>query len=175
MPKIPRKGKTKQTGETMAAEKIKKTRLTKTTPKQKQILAAFTEQPQATMRQLAKYTQSSVSTVHEVLQRYGITRNYIEEFKTNRADIFAGLQSRLISSISEQDIQKAPLGSRILAAAQLYDKERLERGQSTDKQPVLVLVKGDNCQVSIGSSEAKHPVDNSVDNSDSSNIIELER
>ena len=127
----------------MAAEKIKKDKskqLTKVTPKTKQILKEFTEHPQASMRQLAKYAGASVSTVHEVLQRYGITKNYVEDYKENRADIFAGLQSRLISSISEQDIQKAPMGSRVLAAAQLYDKERLERGQGSGDKPMLIIV-----------------------------------
>jgi predicted NACHT family NTPase len=127
----------------MTAESIKPKpkRLTKTTTKQKQILKEFTEHPQASMRQLAKYAGASVSTVHEVLQRYGITKNYVEDYKENRADIFAGLQSRLISSISEQDIQKAPMGSRVLAAAQLYDKERIERGLSNGDQPIMVIIR----------------------------------
>ena len=111
------------------------------TPKQKKILTAFTEHPQASCRALAKYTNSSVSTVHEILQRYGISKSYVSEFKENRADIFAGLQSRLLSSISEQDIQKTPVGSRVLAAAQLYDKERLERGLSNAEQPIMIIVK----------------------------------
>jgi hypothetical protein len=55
----------------------------------------------------------------------------------------------------------------------IHDHERIELGQSTDKQPVLVLVRGDNCKVSIGSPEVKQPVDNPVDNYDKSQVIEI--
>jgi hypothetical protein len=41
------------------------------------------------------------------------------------------MQSKLLSSITDAEIKKAPVGSRILAVAQLYDKERLERSLST--------------------------------------------
>jgi hypothetical protein len=33
----------------------------------------------------------------------------------------------------------------------IHDHERIELGQSTDKQPVLVLVRGDNCSVNVSS------------------------
>jgi len=104
----------------------------KPTPKQEQIIALQTEHPHITRRELAKQADTSTSYVQEVLERYNLTKQNIDDFKDNRADVFAGLQHRIISSITEQDIQKAPMGSRVLAAAQLYDKERIERGLSTE-------------------------------------------
>jgi len=50
-------------------------------------------------------------------------------FKDKRADILAVLQQKMLYSLSHKDIKKMPGGSRVLAMCQLYDKERIERGQ----------------------------------------------
>ena len=49
----------------------------------------------------------------------------------NRADILAHIQMKLLSELDDDRLKKAPAGSLVLAACQLYDKERLERGMST--------------------------------------------
>jgi hypothetical protein len=134
----------------MTAERIKSNPITKTTPKQQQIINLRTQHPNASGREIARIANADPSYTIEVLQRYGLIDKTTQDFKANRADILAGLQHRLISSITDEDIKKTPVGSRILAAAQLFDKEKAELGQSTDKQPVLVLVRGDNCNVQIG-------------------------
>jgi hypothetical protein len=54
-----------------------------------------------------------------------------EYYKTHRADILSGLQAKLLAQVDDARLKKAPAGSLVLAACQLYDKERLERGQST--------------------------------------------
>ena len=162
----------------MAAEKIKKNtlqRLQPKNPRSRKIIELKTTNPELSTTQIGKLVDCSHVNVVRVLQRYGMAQQEVNDYKTNRADILAGLQHRLISSITDEDIKKTPVGSRILAAAQLFDKEKAELGQSTDKQPVLVLVRGDNCTVQVGSADAKQPVDNSVDKHDSNNIIELER
>ena len=74
------------------------------------------------------------------LARYGIEKGQVEEYKAHRADVFAGIQHRLLASCTDEDIKKAPMGSRVLAAAQLYDKERLELDKSTSNIGVLVDV-----------------------------------
>lgn len=53
------------------------------------------------------------------------------EFKDNRADIFAGLQSRILKTLTDDEIKRIPPGSRMTALGIAYDKERLERGQAT--------------------------------------------
>lgn len=118
-----------------AAEAIKKKQIskptTKTTAKQQHIIEVKTQNPTLTVRQIAKICDTGHSHVVQTLQRYNISQAEVEDFKANRADILAGLQHRLIKSVTEEDIKKAPLGSRVLAAAQLYDKERLEVGKTT--------------------------------------------
>jgi len=52
-------------------------------------------------------------------------------FIDNRADILAHTQLRLLKQLDDDRLKKAPAGTLVLAACQLYDKERLERGMST--------------------------------------------
>ena len=47
---------------------------------------------------------------------------------------------RLLSAISDTDIKKASLRDKVIAAGILFDKERLERGQSTSNVSVLFQV-----------------------------------
>ena len=127
----------------MAAEKIKKDKskqLTKITPKQRQIINLHNQHPNASGREIARLAKADPSYTIDILQRYGLIEQSISDYKTHRADILAGLQHRIISSITDEDIQKAPMGSRVLAAAQLYDKERLERGQGSGDKPMLVII-----------------------------------
>lgn len=101
------------------------------TGKAEQIIALQTEHPKITRREVAKQVECSPSYVQEVLERYGILKENIDDYKEHRADILAGLQTRIIKSISEQDIQKASLLQRLSGLGIAYDKERLERGKST--------------------------------------------
>lgn len=107
------------------------------TPKQDKIIQTKTAHPKLTTREIAAIAETDHSYVVQVLQRYNIEQKRVTDYKSNRADIFAGIQDRILSSITDEDIQKTPLGSRTLAVAQLYDKERLERGQSTGNLAVI--------------------------------------
>ena len=55
----------------------------------------------------------------------------LREYQENKADIFDALQKRIMSSITEADIAKAPLMARVTAGAILEDKARVIRGQAT--------------------------------------------
>jgi exopolyphosphatase/pppGpp-phosphohydrolase len=66
-----------------------------------------------------------------VCERYGIDLKHLESFKNNRADIFAGKQEQILASIDDVAIKCMPVAQRIISLGILYDKERLERGQST--------------------------------------------
>lgn len=85
----------------------------------------------ATPVEIAETVNTSRQMVHQVMERYGITPNQAESYKEHRADILAGMQARLLGQIDDERLKKAPAGSLVLAACQLYDKERLERGMST--------------------------------------------
>jgi len=74
----------------------------------------------------------SESTVRYHLRNMGIaSRKELEDFKVNRADLLAMKQSEMIHSLTDDKTQKASLRDLIWSFGVLYDKERLERGQST--------------------------------------------
>lgn len=87
-----------------------------------------------TYQQLAdKYHVSPVS-IFQRFQRFNLTLEDPEEVKSyrdNRADILSDFQLKLLKSIKEEDLQKAPIQSKIWCYGVLYDKERLERNLST--------------------------------------------
>jgi hypothetical protein len=137
----------------MTAESVKKNQISKPrkpTELQQKIIETHQTHPTLNKSEIATVCKTDHAHVIRTLQAYGLIKNDVDNYIKNRAVILAGMQHRLLSSITQEDIQKTPVGSRILAAAQLFDKEKAELGQSTDKQPVLVLVRGDNCKVSIG-------------------------
>lgn len=125
----------------MAASKARQT-ATKTqrppTARQAAIIATANQHPDLSERNIATLTDTDPAQVHRTLKAYKIERDRTDQFKNYRADIFAGFQSRILASISDAEIKKSPFGSKILSVCQLYDKERLERGQSTDNVNVLV-------------------------------------
>ena len=123
----------------MTAEKIKPNKLTKlTTPARRptkrtiKILETKQAHPDLTTREIAAIADCTHSNVVQCLQRYEINKQNVIHYKSNRADIMADLQHRLLNSITDDDIKKAPIGTKILGMAQLYDKERLERGMSSE-------------------------------------------
>ncbi len=87
--------------------------------------------------QIAKLVGRSKGAIFNHLSRLLPTED-TDDFKKHRADIFAHTQFRLLNSVTDEEIQKAPLGTKILAACQLYDKERLEAGKSTGNIAVLI-------------------------------------
>lgn len=54
----------------------------------------------------------------------------IKSFRENKDHVYERLQHDILKSISEEDIKKSPMGSRVLAIAQIEDKIRAIRGQS---------------------------------------------
>ena len=88
--------------------------------------------------QIAKLLKCSTTNITLRLAKYRDITDNLDRFKNHRADILAFNQQRLLNSITDAEIKKAPLGTKVLATCQLYDKERLERGQSTEN----VSVKG---------------------------------
>jgi hypothetical protein len=107
------------------------------TPKTLQIIKIAQEHPDLTTRQIGTLAECSHVNVVETLKRYGISKPHLDNYKEHKADIIAGLQHRIASSITDKDIQKSPMGSRVLAMAQLIDKEQLLRGLATSNLAVI--------------------------------------
>lgn len=88
--------------------------------------------------QIATILGCSRSAITQRLAAHNYRSGEVQEYRKNRADVFAGLQLRVIASLSDADLQKAPFHSKVIALGILVDKERLERGQSTANVAVVV-------------------------------------
>lgn len=99
--------------------------------------------PGITYRELGKLNDTSHVAMIKLLSRHGITRENVEEYKTGRADLLAGLQERMLAAITEEDLTKASLRDKIISTGVLYDKERLERGQSTVNAATVISLSVD--------------------------------
>ncbi len=69
--------------------------------------------------------------------RHLLPTELTDVWKSHRADILSHAQLRLLSGVTDDKIKKAPAGSLVLAACQLYDKERIERGLSTSNVAMI--------------------------------------
>jgi hypothetical protein len=78
--------------------------------------------------------------VKQALKKMEIEKGEVDHFKEHRADILALFQKRILFSLTDEDIERIPPGSRMTAFGILYDKERIERGQSTSNQSQIQLV-----------------------------------
>ena len=131
----------------MSAERIKPKQIGKPpkvrrpTELQQKIIETHQTHPTLNKSEIAAYCKTDHAHVIRTLQTYGIVKEDVDAYINKRAAVLAGMQYRLLSSITSEDIKKAPVGSRILAIAQLYDKERLERGLSNAEQPIMVIIR----------------------------------
>ena len=91
-------------------------------------------------REIADEVGCDQRTVAKVLDKYGIKQDEVEVYKKNRADIFAGLQEKIVASMSGTDLEKVPFRDKTIALGVIGDKERLERGESTSNLAGIVKV-----------------------------------
>lgn len=67
-------------------------------------------------------------------------RKSTEIFKSQRADILAEMQRKILGSCTPADLKKMQPAQKITAAAILYDKERIERGLSDGASKPMIMV-----------------------------------
>ena len=108
-------------------------RQTRPTPgtKSAAIFSLATTNPDISRADIAKIVNADKALVTQVLHRYGLDSEIIQNYKQYRADIIAGKQEELLSSLSTDDIKKASPYQKVGMFGILYDKERLERDLST--------------------------------------------
>ncbi len=95
-------------------------------------------------------------------------------FKQNRADLLAGKQAQILKTLSEAEIRKASPYQRVGMFGILYDKERLERGQSTQNVSYAAMSRElEDLDREILELEAGLGSQNIVDNSDSNPVDNL--
>jgi IS30 family transposase len=105
-------------------------RKSKITPEIRQKVIELSEK-NLTTREVETLTTVDHSTVAKILQRYGLEKQNIDDYIAQRPQILAGLQTKILQSIDEDDLKTASLLQRVTAYGVLYDKERLETGKST--------------------------------------------
>jgi hypothetical protein len=110
------------------------------TPTQAKILAAKAEHPTLSTRKLGKLIDVNYSTVSKALARYGVDYGLVESYQAHRADIMDGLCHRIISSVSDTDINRATLLQKLSAYGIVYDKMRIERGLSDSASKPMVQI-----------------------------------
>ena len=84
-----------------------------------------------TYQEIGNLVGRTKQTVQERLKPIIDDIDTIELHKKHRADILALQSRRILKSLTNDDIQKTPAGQRVMMYGILYDKERLERGEST--------------------------------------------
>jgi len=96
--------------------------------------------PNLSQQQIGQIVDCDQAYVSRVLKRYGVAQDKTDEFKQLRADILAGVQSKLIESIDTDDLSKVSLRDKVVCFGILNDKERLERGLSTQNFELAMIV-----------------------------------
>jgi predicted transcriptional regulator len=89
--------------------------------------------PKMTQAAIARRVGCTESSVSQVLKSYlhNTSIDQLRDYQDNRADIFDALGHRFLSSVTEEKLAKSKPMEAVTAAAILYDKARLERGQAT--------------------------------------------
>jgi hypothetical protein len=98
-----------------------------------QIRALASRYPEMTAAAIARTVGCTTSNVYNVLDTFlaGTSRDSLQSFQENKADIYDALQYRLLGSLTDEKILKAKPMEIITGAAILEDKSRLVRGQAT--------------------------------------------
>jgi len=86
-------------------------------------------QKNLTLAQIGKIYGCSPQAVSQRLSKVDIPG--LERFKRNRADIFAHKQRQILDAITPAKMEGAAINTLAVSLGIMYDKERLERGQST--------------------------------------------
>ena len=84
-----------------------------------------------TLDEIGKIAGVTKQSIHSRIKAYDKHIESLEHFKKHRGDILSVTQSRIINSITDEDIQKSSAYQRVGMFGILYDKERLERDKST--------------------------------------------
>jgi hypothetical protein len=84
-----------------------------------------------TYSQIGKILGCSRENICMRLQPFRHSIENIKQVKDNRADTLAVISDTVLNSLTIEDIKKASAYQRVGMFGILYDKERLERGEST--------------------------------------------
>jgi hypothetical protein len=98
--------------------------------------------PELSNGEIAREVGCHPTNVHKVLKHFrGVKEQAFElkDFQDAKAEIYDQIQSRILGSITDDDLSKAPLVGKATAAAILEDKARVIRGQATQINVSVLL------------------------------------
>ena len=81
--------------------------------------------------EIAESVHTCKAHVTQTLQRYGVDINTVESYKKHRAELLAGVQAKYLSLVNDEAIKGMIERRGMVDFGIMYDKERLERGQSS--------------------------------------------
>lgn len=111
------------------------------TPLKKEILNLKNANMELSQQEIADELNCSQRYVSEVLQTYGLDKEATSNFHKNRVTILRGLQAKILSNITDDDIQKASLQQKVTAVGIIHDKERELEGFGREVMPMVVINK----------------------------------
>lgn len=89
---------------------------------------------------IARICKCSPSNIRKRLQGKLQDIRMVDQYKENRADILAYQQRRVLTSITDKDLEEADLKDKSISYGILYDKERLETGKGIGGGNLIVMV-----------------------------------
>ena len=81
--------------------------------------------------EIARLLNCNHANIHRRLARAAAELSEAKDYREHRADYFSVLQLRALKQVTSSALKKQSAAQNATIAAILYDKERLERGQST--------------------------------------------
>lgn len=92
-----------------------------------------------TYSQIGKIFGTTKQAIHNKIKNL-IPPPETKSYQDHRADILSGLQLKLLSQIDPARLKKISIRDAVISAGVLYDKERLERGLSTQKTVISCVI-----------------------------------
>jgi len=92
-----------------------------------------------TYKDIAIYLGVSKQAVHQRLKGIMPEDVDLQPYKNHRADILAAKQAELLKSLTPKDIKDSSPYQKVGMFGILYDKERLERGESTQNVAIAAV------------------------------------
>lgn len=99
---------------------------------------------------IAKTVGCDPALVSRILKEYKLEANQITEYKSQRAEILAGIQAKILKQLNPDDIKISnakELKDALTGFGIAMDKERLERGQSTSNHAHLHKMSEDTAEM----------------------------
>ena len=87
--------------------------------------------------QIAAIQRVTPQAVHKALKNL-MPGPEVKTYQENRANILSGLQIKLLSQVDAKRLKKISVRDAVVSAAVLYDKERIETGQSTSNMHLII-------------------------------------